>query len=677
MSLLHGAEQWAVPEALIKLSVGLDPNRTSAIFVPVPDGIGTPILSCRAFTRDNKPINVFPLRTADGIAGFAFEAHKVDLAHIYMSDLPDTQDDYASGNFVKLIRMRSNMTARPQTADDIIRHFKRLSNSANVPPEYVHHVGEMTQHQPQEQRRGRGRGQMFGQMSHIWECIFYNAAPEISFVFSSVECPWALFIDGNSVADWQSVEKADGIITSRPLAISVGLHTLQLMCIQKGGEATPIVNILGNDSFYQNQVVPPDFSRMVQLEKQGNPTVSQCVYSPQKAYYFPHAGTTVITAHTKLNNASLVIPDENSQDSNASNPGSNGNIIPGFIIDGLEFPARPRFTIAETLTSRTNVSKLPHVISGNDSINVILSLNTTSDTMRALLKQSTLDISYISDNTVCKNANAFWNQFLHADLQLDNGPWDTVSIVTSMNNSKITETLTLKFVKPDHNLENLTFTGDNIYQNGQRAILICNVLPNAASSTAGKIHCRKLSVIDGVTGGLFGPKAEIDIKDSLQSKLPAACSLDYTPVADTDSASFECRMLKAALTTIASKPDAMLLITPLSGKPYTDAAKSDLCTILFIMQACLANGITPIPVTMPDYTGKNQETARINALLLEEMAVSLGIPLIDLHSRQIATHQKTDEWLKSGQISLETVNDNARLWIASELANGLKKIMKP
>ena len=129
-------------------------------------------------------------------------------------------------------------------------------------------------------------------------------------------------------------------------------------------------------------------------------------------------------------------------------------------------------------------------------------------------------------------------------------------------------------------------------------------------------------------------------------------------------------------TMIGLKPKAALLA--IGYKPL----KAGLCPldatdqILFAAQACRANGIQPIFMTLPPLPEIESETSRLAALYLKELALRTNTPIIDLYAQVLIDQVNTGEWRLADSIAIPTLNNIGRTWIIQKAASRLMKLFQ-
>ena len=129
----------------------------------------------------------------------------------------------------------------------------------------------------------------------------------------------------------------------------------------------------------------------------------------------------------------------------------------------------------------------------------------------------------------------------------------------------------------------------------------------------------------------------------------------------------ETALLATLPRLLATSPsNAILLPLPPSSSEAELPAQS-LLTMLFMAQACHSHGISPTLVTMPLTSQSAPASQRLLALHTKELALALGVPVIDLFSRQKQLSATTLGWYSAQDIGLATPSDQARAWLSRQL----------
>ena len=153
-------------------------------------------------------------------------------------------------------------------------------------------------------------------------------------------------------------------------------------------------------------------------------------------------------------------------------------------------------------------------------------------------------------------------------------------------------------------------------------------------------------------------------------------TLFHVSVSNSSGTDSQLAILANLGTAIQLKPKTVVLAVGQLGLIAGLTPLEMVCQLQFAAQACLANGIEPILVTLPAHPKTDSETARLAALYTKELAVRLAIPVIDLHAQGLKENVNTQDWYKSDAIGLATPNNAARLWLTKNIAENLESIYR-
>jgi hypothetical protein len=95
--------------------------------------------------------------------------------------------------------------------------------------------------------------------------------------------------------------------------------------------------------------------------------------------------------------------------------------------------------------------------------------------------------------------------------------------------------------------------------------------------------------------------------------------------------------------------------------------------LLFYAQTCLAAGIEPVLLAYPEIPGIEPAVSRQTALLIKELGLILGVPVVDLYSMRILEEVNTRTWFEDAVAGHQTINQQGKQWLADKVIETLLK----
>ena len=719
------AEGWNVADAAFRLSMPVRQNVEARYFIPSPSAGGW---ECGVFNSEGAEGSAAAIQQGDSVIGFRVVVPPAKTigkrAYVYFKRVdgvkhtPAPEDDRPC----KVSRSVRTVTTRAFTATEIISYFGELQKSAQV--SYVNALGAI----PADEKW------QLPNKTHIaallqWETLFIAEEDmELSFGSKQPNIAWAMAVDGVAVADWHaSAPEKEGSFCA-PVAVKKGLHTFQMLAIQRFGEQLPQVLVKGAKGIQPLKgVSAPDFpsNATVEFSAKDRPAA-------KFEYEWPRAFGSITTAKNGAMGNAVAFAKASAE--NAVFTGIDGKPLeikdstmlweaafaPGVRVGEYRFPARRRLVLSKQIFIRPRVTNAPNVLPFGKGLELDVAIEAANEA-DTVLKFADASISYRDWGRVLDMPPSVQpidgkRRLLFKALPMDAFQKEGGKLPTAMDVNisffsgrlPMAAPATVALIHPeDDAVTELTASGVRLYHGDTPATLVCSRLPKAPLAARrrlldndgivklqppngplelrrkvlgddglSKLQLLRCLLLDSFTEDLFAPNASVPLDGLLAKHLDGVAEVGGITVGRQEGTSANVTMLASFGKLVASKPDMAVLLNGAAvakgfGTPMEATAAS-----LFMAQACIAHGILPVLVAMPPLPGVEAAAIREEALYLKEMATAMGVPIVDFYSKDVNGTANARQWYNANvKCTTATPYDTAREWLAAQLAAEIKQII--
>ena len=665
---------WLVPEAELRLRAEFPPYGRQFL-IPMPTGVE--YSSCLAYDGQGTP---FP---ASVIPGIGIRLDLSDLGKkrrsggltLYLCKSKHPKDLLCKNDKrVKASLVRRPVTTRAFTAQEIMRHFGMLKITASTEAHaaYVSKLGELPQ---SEQWK-------FSDNSHACHAIRWEALLKVSedesLVFGTKQAntAWTILVDGEPVADWSSAEQKDGLCKGRPVEIAKGAHTIQLLSLLRPNEAPP-------EAFILRQGKPEpitgdaEFSPLpgFSVETKAKPEAgASFFYHATSAFDFIATGGRICVATVQAKGALFIGQDGNPLSPKGDTLMHDARVIPGIRLGELSFPAIRYFQPARPLFLRARISDSPLLVAHNGALSITLTLDADEEAV-PLLAHATLTTRILQGESLLSQQEEPLNGRCNLVCSIPSLPKeaDSLRFHIAISGIEAAQPARLQLVRPSRAQLPLTAVGNALYCYSERALLICDPLGTKYNKAETATPIPSLSILDAFTGESTTLHNSLKLEELLKQRLPQL-ELKQVIFNEADSGCTAAASLLSRLHLLVSGGTGRaLLLNGLANLKEQEEPLKNATLMLYMIQACQAKGMEPIPVCLPPLPGLSQANARLNALYTKEIALARGIPVLDLYSKQLSKPVSTAAWYEEKSIATAVPNDHAYEWLAEQIAAFLKQ----
>ena len=704
------ADGWHEKSATVRIRFTVFSRRSPVVFVPVPTELADAKHVAAVDDRGVR-LEAFPFFQDGKLIGAAVNAAKLTApggqppnirpnASLYL--LPEAPKEKAAWTApsVRVSRHGQSLTTRAFTAEEMLRLYANLKPRRNyLPPFVVNGYGVIPESNPRWQTPPETT---YGVSVFIWEALWNVEKPQtVRFGGDQTHVAWTVLLDGKPVANWHDREnvemRKDGGNFGAAVEVASGLHALQFLVVQCLNQ--PIPKLLVKDATDKEGVGQPPVGLfpiqrpfLFGVEVNGKPEASVIgnLYQDQ-AYYFQQTNQTAVTYRMPPDGKMTILPFGTSIQAPV-----NQNLAVCAHADyptvqlkaasaTYTFPGFARWTQGLAANFHAHVGDLTPLVRHGDPLKGDIRVQWPESIPPELRKLLKFNIQQEKSDGSCSA--------LPTELNVDAAeafPFslavaeDATAIVFTPDFAGITPfpPVTIKILRTKDASLNITAQGTALYENGNsdacRVVFVMEPLPDTPQETVSTAYPESLFILDDFIATANAPQANL---------LPETLLTEYfqhTPLTQITHAAVHCPpgtddfiAIPANLSTmIGLKPKAALLAIgykPLkAGLSPLDATDQ----ILFAAQACRANGIQPIFMTLPPLPEIESETSRLAALYLKELALRTNTPIIDLYAQVLIDQVNTGEWRLADSIAIPTLNNIGRTWIIQKAASRLMKLFQ-
>ena len=701
---------WHEKSATARIRFTVFSRRSPVVFVPVPTELADAKHVAAVDDRGVR-LEAFPFFQDGKMIGAAVNAAKLTApggqppnirpnASLYL--LPEAPKEKAAWTApsVRVSRHGQSLTTRAFTAEEMLRLYANLKPRRNyLPPFVVNGYGVIPESNPRWQTPPETT---YGVSVFIWEALWNIEKPQtVRFGGDQTHVAWTVLLDGKPVANWHDREnvemRKDGGNFGAAVEVASGLHALQFLVVQCLNQ--PIPKLLVKDAADKEGVGQPPVGLfpiqrpfLFGVEVNGKPEASVIgnLYQDQ-AYYFQQTNQTAVTYRMPPDGKMALLPFGTSIQAPV-----NQNLAVCAHADyptvqlkaasaTYTFMGFARWTQGLAANFHAHVGDLTPLVRHGDPLKGDIRVQWPESIPPELRKLLKFNIQQEKSDGSCSA--------LPTELTVDAAEAFPFSLAVAEDATAIVFTpdfagimpfppVTIKILRTKDAALNITAQGAALYENGNsdacRVAFIMEPLPDTPQETASSAYPESLFILDDFIATANAPQANL---------LPETLLTEYfqhTPLTQITHAAVHCPpgtddfiAIPANLSTmIGLKPKAALLAIgykPLkAGLSPLDATDQ----ILFAAQACRANGIQPIFMTLPPLPEIESETSRLAALYLKELALRTNTPIIDLYAQVLIDQVNTGEWRLADSIAIPTLNNIGRTWIIQKAASRLMKLFQ-
>ena len=429
---------------------------------------------------------------------------------------------------------------------------------------------------------------------------------------------------------------------------------MQFFVIHRQNETIPklLVSVEGTKAIPPLSLIPSTVPTRLESEE------CTAAYEVTSVHHLPLSQSTLVTATASIQKKARFL-DATGQEltCTANQLRMRHGVIPGIRLEtaqgSLTFPAISSRPVGRRLDLRLRLGDTPALLSATSDLPCQVALDPPPSGELPLpdILLETVFLARTGDQLGCSRHPLTKESTLHLTP-----PPQTASIQlrAMLDNIPLTPWACLRLVRPQDEFSPLKAIGKRLLYDGDRAVLLCNRL---APLTPLPFQHTTV-VLDCFAEESSAPGATIPIAMPPMIRIPAVLTPGNTP---------ETALLATLPKLLATAPsNAILLPLPPSPTEATLPAQG-LLTMLFLAQACHCHGISPTLVTMPLTSQSTPASQRLLALYTKELALALGVPVLDLFSRQKQFSVTTLGWYAFQDIGLATPSDQARAWLSRQL----------
>ena len=497
----------------------------------------------------------------------------------------------------------------------------------------------------------------------LWEAqIALTELSDCEFGIDRPDLPWAIFLNGEYLYGWQN-SKLSGqnqlFTPVRPLA--AGKHTLQLIAVRKISEGLPTLrwrkNGLPAEGGELTGLLPlPAHGLAVdaaQAAAWGTPRRFHFLDTDQYLYCYARAGTTEFLPATSAAGLQLT---ENKQ--------------------SLSIPLLPAWQLARTISWRSRLSSSETLLAASENLPLLHQMSWPASLPEAWKESWYLRCLYydregrmLSDKVIQRG----FQETLPLSLPLiPESGWLTVQAF--LFSVPVAKPVRVNIIRPGAFTPEISVRGGSFWLQDDLTVLRCDPLPdlgqNADQANAlSSFKPSRLYLFDTGNGDTYSGDDRPSFTQQLQQK--SRINIGRLPVPVSAGCPDTLRGLAVLGKLLPMRPDAALLnLGPLELQ--SGLSPERWCrTLLFMSQVCQTANITPVLMTWPPQPGISSSTARQSALLIKELGLALGIPVIDLYSAHLQEGITIHDWFRNEFAEHLTPDATGQTWLAGKISTAL------
>lgn len=594
--------------------------------------------------------------------------------------------------FHRAVRPSRQLTTRPFTAEEAIRLLgdapaprRGRAAAATRARTYFYWTWEAPGiGQVAEPEKNATPGENRVAKMHWATALRLETKQAVAFGADQDHVAWFLYLDGKPVADWRtSVPEEKGGRFGPVVELEPGHHLLECIVVQQHGE--PLPKILWRQRGSKDaSPLPPELQTSVRLpelvlaeQRDGSrggfalARIEQRLRARTEDQFLDLALAPVQSGGEDLPAPAFLVGGKKVAEAWVRTPFLPPVRVP-FGDDELEFPTRQGWVAPTTFEVDVRLEEGPAVLSADQAFPAEVCLELLDHLEEHAAARLRLDWHLLGPDGQSLRSGS---------LPLDSErlgvatpfaiPLDanarTVEIRTRIDGLDVARRRGFRILRPADSLANLHALGRSLFLGTERAVLVCDPLaPLPApppSARRGKPH---LVVLDDFWATVSGPEASLRPETLLAGN--SAYAVFRLPLGRDRGAAAELRKFALLPPLLDRGAEAALLALGREDLQAGADPRELSRHLLFMAQAAQAHGIRPSLMALPSLPGVPAEHSREAALLVKELGMRLGIPVVDAFSAErlghfdgpFATYFATAD----GGVTLTTPNDAGRRLLA-------------
>jgi hypothetical protein len=543
-----------------------------------------------------------------------------------------------------------------------------------------------------------------------WEgSLLLDREQRVAFGGDQNSVAWFVVVDGVPAAQWRTGElRTGGGRFGEPLSLGAGWHSIVFYAAQRHGEPVPQCVWRRDGASPEGEPVSPAYPGIVAVgwaaQLRGQPVRAGGMVSDLERYRFVDVRTDLMrlkctpvgTAAAEGGHAFRIDGQPGDVESGvllstrvalpeieARGPGDLGQLVS---------PQYDWFPAPILLEGGLRLGKLPPLAAHGDGLDVVCHVVWPEALPEDVRQRASLvcvqvdaDGNVVHETPLVQSART-----APATATVEIRPrTERISCRAHFGGRPLFRDADAVVVRPsDAAVADITVQGRVAFCGGDRAVLLCDPLPDTPWTAAPAISARKGSaprivILDDFAAVGSGPDADVLPEAVATEELggrPRVLRLSVSPD-DASGTAVEFLTLASLPALLALRPDAVVLLVgagPLeAGLP---AAQSCL-QALFVAQCCQARGIMPVFATLPSLPGVSGAESRSAALFIKEMSLNLGAGIVDLYAferRGVRDVRRFADLFAAGDgsVGLSTPNNRGRRWVGVLLGEALATMIQ-
>ncbi len=530
---------------------------------------------------------------------------------------------------------------------------------------------------------------------------------ELSLGAEPEQTAWFMFLDGRAVADWKSCDRLpQGGRTGPATSFKAGFHRFDLFAVQRKDEAIPVPL----RRFSGGRIAPLSVSELFSIHRPKAMLLERkeagvpfgfrvenikryiTVDTAAEITCFDISSVGLPADDRELVTQALRIADRAIEGVGEGTFAVLGNRLPLLELalthalgyrEKIVMPPRQLGVCPMIVRPRLHVVAVPPIIAAGRRLECEVSLELKPNILPKAETQLVFEFIQLDDSgrhlaqpeTVVAGANVAQklNVHLHDSASM-------LEIRCLFAGKPLAEPVCIAIVRPKMVSEALSAAGNSFFLDGCRAVLVCDSLERlpvesnvikAVPGGAGRAELN-VAIVDDFWAVASGPNADL-LPETWLNRSPAMQVRRYSVVDAGRGAAAELRKFCVFGQALAVPRPQMVLLAVGQNELAAGMLPPELCLhLLFLAQAVRASGSVPVLLALPDLPEVSPENSRKTALLTKELALKLGVPIVDAYAPAIQEKGLRGRfadffWSYDHEMSLRTPNNRGRVWLCQLL----------